>query len=84
MSDSKKPKLSEIGARNERARKHGRYHYRPAASRALFIEIPYLLDLVKRMGEALRLLLIQMQHEGRHGNSPAKEEARALVVESKQ
>ena len=55
MSDTKKPKLSEIRARNERARKHGRYHYRPAASRALFIEIPYLLDLVDRMGEALEL-----------------------------
>ncbi len=81
MSDSKKPTVSEIRARDE--------DMQGEESLAKFIfhartDIPYLLDLVERMGDALRLLLIQMQHEGRHGNSPAKEEARALVVESKQ
>ena len=81
MSDTKKPKLSEIRARNERARKHGRYHYRPAASRALFTEIPYLLDLVERIGERLR---IASPYVFRGCNCPDCKEARALLKELKQ
>ncbi|KKK67287.1 hypothetical protein LCGC14_2955620, partial [marine sediment metagenome] len=42
MSDSKKPKLSEIRARTARACEKGQYHYFPAASHALFHDIPDL------------------------------------------
>ena len=86
----KKPTVSEIGARNERARKHGRYHYRPAASRALFIEIPYLLDLVDRRGKALgryehaieTAIYCEDGLDGAEGQRVIKE-ARALLEEAK-
>jgi len=59
MSDSKKPKLSEIRARTARACEKGQYHYFPAASHALFHDIPDLLDLVSRMGKLAELILTE-------------------------
>jgi len=53
MSDEPKMVLSEIKARTERACEKGQHHYFPAASHALFHDIPYLLDLVSRIGKVL-------------------------------
>lgn len=49
MSDSKKPKLSEIEAR-------ARNPFPNNTGQMLLGDLPYLLDLVKSMGEALERL----------------------------
>ena len=68
MNESKKPTVSEARARNERARKaweqdKERTHYSAALdiSGNLFDDIPYLLDLVDRMGKALGWALQEVE-----------------------
>ena len=59
MSDSKKPKLSEIKARDENMQGE------ESLSEFIFharTDIPYLLDLVKRLGKALGWTLANLNY----------------------
>lgn len=72
-------KLSEIRARTARACEKGQYHYFPAASHALFHDIPDLLDLVKRMGEVLEEM--EKDYPADPECWPIAEKARELLKE---
>jgi len=81
MTDTKKPTLSEIRAQTEAARKGG--FAGPA--------IPYLLDLVSRMGKTLNWFVHLAHGVGKAGNEPeqreeeaAADKASALLEELKQ
>ncbi|KKL27605.1 hypothetical protein LCGC14_2383430 [marine sediment metagenome] len=77
MSDSKKPTLSEIRAREQNT-----------ILPPLHSTIPYLLDLVSRMGKMVDNLNL-MHHSGHHGlfedcDYPKCRRVRALLDELKQ
>ena len=69
MSDSKKPKLSEIRARAGNP-------FPSNTGQMLLADIPHLLDLVERMGKSLEGALWASEKE--------RWEARALLEEIKQ
>jgi hypothetical protein len=82
MSDSKKPTVSEIEARELAARVSPSY---PNAA-----DIPYLLDLVKRLGGMTNRLIFSHHHDRHEGlewedcDYPKCRAARALLKEIKQ
>ena len=73
MTDTKKPTLSEIRARNEQVT--GAEWNVEARETQLFDDIPYLLDLVSRMGKALG------HYDGIGRDCTGCKEARALLEE---
>ena len=92
MSDEPRMTPSEVKARTERACEKGRYHYFPAASHALFHDIPHLLELVERLGKALEWAL-QQTYDSSDAENPKTgkrefhegyAEARALLKEIEQ
>ena len=67
MSDSKKPKLSEIRARDQSA---------PGGAR---FDVPYLLDLVERMGGVIEQLEMDLPGDPEYADLSKK--ARELLKE---
>ena len=79
MSDSKKPKLSEIEAHEQHAIRE--WNRTRAVIPTPLGHVPYLLDLVKRLGKALQTL--EDVNTGCKHCSPVLE-ARALILEIKE
>ena len=92
MSDSKKPKLSEIRAALEQAiAKCGWVSDVAYGMRSRTNNVPYLLDLVKRLGEVLEKRAAQhadgficRSYDSEWSCTCGTEEARALLLEIKE
>jgi len=76
--------LSAIKSRTKRACEKGQYHYFPAASHALFHDIPDLLDLVKRMGKSLNWFVHLAHGVGKAGHEPEPREEEAAADEARE